>query len=198
MGLRERRKQAVFTAVERIAVDLALEVGVEQVTIEAICERALISNRTFYNYFSSKEAAMFGTEPQPSHADLEAFRAGTSEDIVGDLLELFAKTVAADSDPELFRDRRRLLKQDHALALRVAPKSFSALTDLTLDRLRAMQPFTSESDLSDEAAMIVALTTAVMQRSMHAQLEADDDTEPRAVLDHSIALARRVLSKGQK
>jgi AcrR family transcriptional regulator len=203
VGARQRRKRAVSASIERIAVDLALELGVDGVTIEMICDRALISHRTFYNYFPTKEAALFGALPEPSPERLSAFRDGTSPDVLGDLLELLAATAFSGEEQErLFRDRGRLLKKEPQLVLRAVPKSdkfFAQLTELTLDRLTGMARSAEPvPDLRDRAAMVVTLATAVMHRSLQMQMEADDDTTPRAVLDHSISLARQILSEGQK
>ena len=201
VGARERRKRAVAASIERIAVDLALDLGLDHVTVEMICERALISHRTFYNYFPTKEAAVFGPGPQPTAELIAAFRNGTSRDVVGDLLDLLAATAFADvGQEELFRDRRRLLKQEPQLAVKATPKFerfLAELTDLTLARLTGMDPSAEPTaDLRERASMIVALATAVMQRSLQTQLEAADDSDPRAVLDHSIRLARSILSEG--
>lgn len=200
-GARERRKQAAKNSIERIAVELALESGLEQLTIEAICERSLISPRTFYNYFPSKEAALFGAGPRPTEQDLEAFRTGTSNDIIGDLLDLLTKTAMSHAtDADLLQGRRRLLRQHPALAIK-GPPGFDALIselhDLTVDRLQHVGP-PRPADPHDEAAMIVALAAAVMQRSMRALLEADDDANPNVVLRQSIDLARHILTQGRK
>ena len=199
VGARERRKRQVSETIERIAVDLALELGMEGATVEKICERALISHRTFYNYFPSKEAAVFGGGPQPSPQGLEAFRRGTSPDVLGDLLDLMSATaLAQEQGPELFRDRQRLLRRDPQLAAKAAPKFdrvVDELNELVRDRLTRMG---QDSELHDRAAMIVALALAVVQRAFQMQLEADPDADPRAVLQNSISLARRILTEGQK
>lgn len=56
--LRERKKAATRTALHEAAVRLALEHGVENVTIEAIADAADVSRRTFSNYFANKEDAL--------------------------------------------------------------------------------------------------------------------------------------------
>lgn len=60
LGLRERKRRRVENAIERAAVELALELGHEAVTVAEICERAEVSRSTFFNYMPSREAAIFG------------------------------------------------------------------------------------------------------------------------------------------
>ena len=57
-GLRERKKEATRLALHEAALRLALEHGIEHVTVEAIAEAADVSRRTFSNHFSSKEEAV--------------------------------------------------------------------------------------------------------------------------------------------
>ncbi len=57
-GLRERKKLAVRRALGSAAVRLAMERGLENVTIEDITAEADVSVRTFGNYFSSKYEAI--------------------------------------------------------------------------------------------------------------------------------------------
>jgi AcrR family transcriptional regulator len=57
-GLRERKKAAVRGALSSAAVRLAVERGLENVTIEDITAAADVSVRTFGNYFSSKYEAI--------------------------------------------------------------------------------------------------------------------------------------------
>lgn len=58
LGRRERKKIETRRSIRRVALDLALELGMENLTIEAITEAADVSPRTFFNYFSSKEDAL--------------------------------------------------------------------------------------------------------------------------------------------
>lgn len=60
LGLRERKKRARRDALIDATHDLVRERGLEQVTVEEICERVGVSVRTFFNYFDSKLDAVFG------------------------------------------------------------------------------------------------------------------------------------------
>ena len=57
-GMRERKKLAVRQALGSAALRLAVERGLENVTIEDITAEADVSLRTFGNYFSSKYEAI--------------------------------------------------------------------------------------------------------------------------------------------
>ena len=58
MDLRLRRRRQTTAEVREAAVRLISERGFDKVTIEEICSEAGISQRTFFNYFPTKESAI--------------------------------------------------------------------------------------------------------------------------------------------
>ncbi|HEV7168905.1 MAG: TetR/AcrR family transcriptional regulator, partial [Chloroflexota bacterium] len=65
-GWRVRKRAAAQASIEDTAVSLALKHGYENVTVEMICAASSVSQRTFFNYFGSKEGVILGaSRPAP-------------------------------------------------------------------------------------------------------------------------------------
>lgn len=60
LSLRERKKAETWNAIHDAAAELALDADTKHVTVEAIASEAGISQRTFFNYFPTKEDAILG------------------------------------------------------------------------------------------------------------------------------------------
>ncbi|WP_246125103.1 TetR/AcrR family transcriptional regulator [Cellulomonas xylanilytica] len=77
LGLRERKKRARREALIDATHRLVAEHGLDAVTVEAICEEAGVSARTFFNYFETKDDAVLGHTPWPlDSAATETFATG--------------------------------------------------------------------------------------------------------------------------
>ncbi|MFI0449932.1 TetR family transcriptional regulator [Actinomadura sp. 6N118] len=86
MGLRERKKAATREALRLAAMRLAVEHGVDGVTVEAIAAVAGVSPRTFHNYFPGKEEAIVATVTDGARAVIDALRAHPADEPVWDSL----------------------------------------------------------------------------------------------------------------
>src|SRR5258708_40345640 len=66
MSLRERKKRLAQVTIEETALRLFQQQGYEQTSIQDIADAVMMSSRTFFRYFASKEEVLFG----PMHAVL--------------------------------------------------------------------------------------------------------------------------------
>ena len=103
---RERRKRETRRALRAATLELGLERGLSEVSVEEIAARAGVSTRTFFNYFQTKEdAALLELFTVPAE-DLAALAAGGSgEGVWTELTRLFGADVdrAGPDGPNLPR-----------------------------------------------------------------------------------------------
>ena len=110
-GLRARKRAAARAAIERAAIALVLERGYERVTVDMICAASMVSPRTFFNYFGSKEGVFLGPAPEEStEAVARAFRADTGAPVVLALARaVFSALFEGQPDAELARARMKVV-----------------------------------------------------------------------------------------
>jgi AcrR family transcriptional regulator len=188
--LRDRRRAAV----ERIALDLALEHGYDAVTVEMICDAALVSPSTFFNYFGSKERAVLGPEPPPlDERRLAAFAAGG-----GDALIELMRLIVADW-PDTPAERAVLLKRldltERTPALRAAHIARLDRASEQVERA-AVRRLGGEgaADTAERAKMLVALSHAAMHW-MIGRLRVQPAIPWPALVSRAVAVLRDVAGE---
>ena len=95
--MRAQKRRITATTITEQMLRLACERGFEAVTIDEVAEAAEVSRRTFFNYFASKEDALFGNpmvELSPQLLDRFIDRGPTGE--------LFADALTLVSEQNLF------------------------------------------------------------------------------------------------
>lgn len=117
LGRRERKKRETRRALEAAALRLATERGPDQITVEEIADTADVSVRTFFNYFSSKEEAIVGSENDAAVL-VERLRARPAEEpplvaLHHVFVEVFGSAGEAWADRRLVR--QRLVRQHPSL-----------------------------------------------------------------------------------
>src|ERR1700682_3297200 len=60
MSLRERKKRLAKATIEETALRLFQQQGYEHTSIQDIADAVMMSTRTFFRYFASKEEVLFG------------------------------------------------------------------------------------------------------------------------------------------
>src|SRR5687768_6427470 len=121
-GLRERKKLATRLALHEAALRLVAERGLDGVSVDDIAERADVSPRTFFNYFSSKDDAVVGLDPEAPRHQAEAFRSRPPEETPVQALRAVARAQAEQmaGDPELWPLRLQVIQTHAVLFARLA------------------------------------------------------------------------------
>ncbi|MFC9806510.1 TetR/AcrR family transcriptional regulator [Streptomyces griseoaurantiacus] len=103
-GLRERKKRATRAALAEAAIRLAAEHGVDKVTVEAISAAAGVSERTFFNYFDTRDDAFVVIDSEATDRVRTALLAAPTELSPLEALRdaLAAELAGAEQDHELW------------------------------------------------------------------------------------------------
>src|SRR3954451_6776111 len=115
--LRERKKLATRLALHEAALRLVAERGLDGVSVDAIAERAEVSPRTFFNYFSSKDDAVLGLDPAATDHTVEFLRGRPAEESPVQAMRAVARAQAAEmlGETELWPLRLRVIETHPAL-----------------------------------------------------------------------------------
>ena len=185
-GLRERKRVATRQAIQLAVLQLALDRGLEHVTIEEVSRAVDISPRTFFNYFVSKEAAIAGDSPvEVDDAEFADFIAGgPTGDLLHDLGEVMAK--ASDNSSES-RDILLLRRQLHAkypqlFQLRMAGlRAFEdQLAEVVAQRLAHDDPTlaSDENALKSRARLITLVAFGALRHAWSCWADKGDASDP--------------------
>ena len=156
VSLRERKKLATRRQLRAAALHLVAERGMANVTVEDIAAAADVSPRTFFNYFPSKEAALFGGH-DPDRA--AALRSRVAHQAPGEpALEVLRTVLAQDA-------------QDMADELR-------SLGDDPADWLRRMKVARNDPQVRGAHAAQMARIERAIAEGLAARIGADVETDP--------------------
>lgn len=109
--LRQRRTAATALNIETQAVALALEHGLDHVTVEMICEASQVSARTFFNYFGAKDNAILGNfVPEIDEHKAREFIASNNPDLLTEVMSVVKFPEDFITNPGLELQRMKLLQ----------------------------------------------------------------------------------------
>ncbi|MCW2288539.1 TetR family transcriptional regulator [Leucobacter luti] len=198
-GLRARKRRATENAIETSAVSLALELGVENVTVEAICERADISRSTFFNYFAARDYAIVGRAINlPEGTEAFAVLDSSPDDLtLGVFRLLFAAIGHNYVNSEVARLRTRLIAEQ-PIAGRMTMSSLLesgySLTSTAAAWLIAHPEHSKLDSPLREAALAVSLMHGVVTTQMSEWMTGEGDvTADEADFHRAIAEYRTLL-----
>ncbi len=180
-GLRARKRRATENAIELSAVSLALEHGVENVTVEAICEGADISRSTFFNYFASRDYAIVGRAVSlPEGTEAFTILDSCPEDLtLGTFRLLFAAIGHNYVNSDVARMRTQLI-MEQPLVSRMASatilESASAMIITAAAWLEANPQHAKLDSPIREASLAVTLMHGVITTQMSEWMASSGDT----------------------
>lgn len=171
-GPRRRGAAETTAAIERAAVELVLEHGYDLVTVDMICEAAGVSQRTFFNHFKTKDAALLGVD-LPT-IDERAARAFIVSD--GPLLAEAVGLIRIDpsklpGDPAVMAERFQAISTHPALLARQMERLAAIegeLREIIALRLRQQSgrdgtDAASDAELDAQAELITHMLAGVMR-----------------------------------
>jgi AcrR family transcriptional regulator len=187
-GRRERKKRETRAALTAAALRLALEKGPDNVTVEEISEAADVSVRTFFNYFSHKEHAILGRDPD----DLELALRRIREAPVGESPLTTMRSIVS----RVLDDLAKIEDQETALAQRIrliteSPNLLAQFVVLGSEDERelavALGERMGEPAGSPRPALIVGATTMAVRVAVE-QRKAGSDRSIRSLVDEGLNL----------
>lgn len=203
LGLRERKRLATRRAIQFAVVDLVTERGLDSVTVEEISRAADVSPRTFFNYFTSKEAALLGEPPVlPSAERIEEFlTAGPDRPLLDSAADLLADVGhRSHEDMEMLQRRQRLLKAypDLLFATRMKTmRNFEASIGEIIERRMAIDDPELAADPVELAGAARLVTLVVFSALRHAWAHWAQAGDPDGLGDQiraSLGMLRSILA----
>lgn len=185
MGIREDRKAATRRDIQAAALDLIEESGLEAVTVARIAERAGISERTFFRYYDSKEAAALPGQTELINALVtrELGRSMSSAQILAELIDVCRGHFAHEVENHEFLRISRLVLNE--------PKMLQMVGGLELELVNVLSGSLMERGLLDQmrallVAEIIACTWRVAWQCFAQEERVNPGADPAALFEKAV------------
>jgi len=188
--LRERKKIATRRALHEAVLRLALEHGLDNVTVDAIADEANVSRRTFSNYFANKEEALLYADQQRIARLLAEVRARPPYESAWQALTAGAMNRFADLNEvdQKFLAQLQLVRRHPSLLAR----QLAAQADLERDL--AHEIVARLPDRSEIQARIMAATyLATVRVVLNTWIELESPFPVGAAIEDGLARAGRAF-----
>ncbi|GAA2932534.1 TetR family transcriptional regulator [Microbacterium luteolum] len=194
--MREQRKRETSRALTKVARRLTADQGFAGFTVEELCAEVGVSRRTFFNYFESKENAVFGFATIDSRQEAleEAFvseRGELLDDFVGLTIHRFGLINPLEDAAELFaviEQEPRLLKA----AFEQIAKNERRDMELIVRRMGDV------ADADMRAEVMVHSVGALVRLSMDQLLHHHSTDSFETLITRRLELARALYAPSQK
>lgn len=194
------RGTATAQRIERCAVALVNTHGFDATTVDMICAEAGVSQRTFFNHFATKDAAVLGSEgPRLDESRVRAFIASDEPNILADaiaVISLASMPSAVDSD--LLRQRLAAITSSAVLMQRQLER-FASIEDELAEviRYRLARISGSEEPVAEiaEQARLTAHILAGIMRYAASTFLANDSVPAPELLEQTQRRLEALLPK---
>ena len=193
---REQRKRETSRALTDAARRLTAERGFAGFTVEELCAEVGVSRRTFFNYFESKENAVFGFAAIDSRQEaLEAVFVAESGELLDDFLRLtiarFELFNPLDDAPAMFA----VIEQEP----RLLKAAFEQLAKNERRDMALIVQRTGDGEDAELRAEVMVHTVGALVRLCMDQLLHHHSTESfRDLVSRRLQIARAVFAPAQK
>ena len=159
------RAEATKTAIEDAALDLALERGYEQVTVDMICEQVGVTQRTFFNHFPTKDDALLGRDlPEVDERAAREFIVSNGSLLLDDVSLITMPTEGRTHHRA--SERWKVIAATPSLLTKQMERLEALegeLNEIITLRLRSQYPQRSKEELDDEVAMTTHMLNGVFR-----------------------------------
>lgn len=195
------RKRARAMRIERNAIALVQEHGLDQVTVDMICQKSEISQRTFFNYYRTKDDALIGTQAPGIHEGrAREFLISDGANLMAEALELVADSLVTSNpepDPGLMAARMQIALR-HPQIFRKAMEAMNStqeeLAELIFLRLRRNHgSSTPPGDLREQAGLMTHLVFGALRFTMTTWMRHPTAT-PRPPVAHTTGLLKKIMA----
>lgn len=191
MSLRERKKALTRTTIEDTGLRLFTEQGYDATTLDDICEAALVSRRTFFRYFSSKEDVVLSASHEEFTQAADQLRHRPPDEPVRESLTALVRertaAIVANRDTQLLRGG--LLSRTPTLAgsyLKVLTGFEHLLRDFVAER-------TGEATTDPRVRLIAAATVTAFRVSTETWVEDGGTIDLETLALHNLDLLTRAM-----
>ena len=198
LGRREKRKQEIRARIEEAAYQLFKDSGIEETSIEQICERADVARRTFYGYFPNKQALLGGLGISRLYSQSEPMlrELTTNFDTTRGRLEAMIDYIEATFAGYQDIDRKLILNAPSAFAHR--PEEQKQLGDSSISSFsRLIRAGREMGDVNTEFSPEILATIVVGTLNTLTMSWAIDDSYPIfAKLEEARLIFERLICRG--
>jgi AcrR family transcriptional regulator len=190
-GLRERKKRATRRALSDAALRLALDRGIDHLTVEEISEAVGVSARTFFNYFSSKEEALLGDSPLLTGELPVRSLVLEAGSVLDGLHRVIMAAAGAESRPEELRLRHELMERHPVLV----PRLFARVAVFQQTLASAVAERTGGDPADTYPQLMASVACAAMQTAMRTWKAGDGGQPFGQHVDEVFGLLKNALGQ---